>query len=133
MFVNLTAANDTIWHRGCTCKFLKLLLDKRMIRIIMEFVQKRSFSLTTGSEKESRLRRSEKCCLTGIGLGFLLHKIYTYNTQILINKKYASAVHLMLREPEEPEVGFKPRHDIEALRKKFTSRVAFFRKLAGSV
>ena len=98
----------------------------------MEFVQEKSFSLSTGSGKESRLRRFEKCCLTGIGLCLFLHKIYTYNLQSLINKKYAYAVDLALREPEDPEVGLKPRHDIEVLRKKLTSHVAFLRQLAGS-
>ena len=30
VFVNLTAAYDTVWHRGLTCKFLRLLPDKHM-------------------------------------------------------------------------------------------------------
>ena len=31
-------------HRGLICKLPKLLLDKHMIRIIMEFVRNRSFT-----------------------------------------------------------------------------------------
>ena len=38
IFVNLTAAYDTIWHRGLTCKLLRLLLDKHMVRMIIELV-----------------------------------------------------------------------------------------------
>ena len=36
VFFDLTAAYDTIWHRDLTCKLLKLLPDKHMVRIIME-------------------------------------------------------------------------------------------------
>ena len=57
MCVNLTAAYDIIWHRGLTCKLLKLLPDKHMVRMIMKIDWNRSFTLTTGDSKQSRLRR----------------------------------------------------------------------------
>ena len=57
VFVNLTAAYDTVWHRGVTCKLLRLLPDKHMVRIFMELVRNQSFTLTTGDSKQSRLRR----------------------------------------------------------------------------
>ena len=39
VFVNLTAAYDTVWHRGLTCKLMRLLPDKHMVvRMIMELV-----------------------------------------------------------------------------------------------
>ena len=38
VFVDLTAAYDTVWHRGLTCKLLRLLPDKHMVRMIMELV-----------------------------------------------------------------------------------------------
>ena len=44
VFVNLTAAYDTVWDRGLTCKLLILLPDKHMVRMIMELVQNRSFT-----------------------------------------------------------------------------------------
>ena len=44
VFVNLTAAYDTVWHRGLTCKLLRLLPDKHMVKIII-LVQNRSFTL----------------------------------------------------------------------------------------
>ena len=31
VFVNLTAAYDTFWHRGLTCKLLRVLPDKHMV------------------------------------------------------------------------------------------------------
>ena len=35
VFADLTAAYDTVWHRGLTCKLLKLLPDKHMVKMIM--------------------------------------------------------------------------------------------------
>ena len=32
VFVNLTAAYETVWHRGLTCKLLRLLPDKYMVK-----------------------------------------------------------------------------------------------------
>ena len=32
VFVDLIAAYDTVWHRGLTCKLLRLLPDKHMVR-----------------------------------------------------------------------------------------------------
>ena len=39
IFIDLTAAYDTVWHRGLTCKLLRLLPDKHMVKMIMELVQ----------------------------------------------------------------------------------------------
>jgi len=44
VFVDLTAVYDTVWHRGLTCKLLRLLPDKHMVRMIMEMVGNRSFT-----------------------------------------------------------------------------------------
>ena len=57
VFVNLTVAYDTVWHRGRTYKLLRLLPDKQMVKMIMELVRNRCFTLTTGDSKQSRLRR----------------------------------------------------------------------------
>ena len=57
VFVDLTAAYDTVWHLGLNCKMLKLLPNKHTIRMIIELVRNRSFTLTTGDSKQSRLRR----------------------------------------------------------------------------
>ena len=55
MFVNLTAAYDTLWHRGFTCKLLRLLPDNHMVQMITELVRNRSFTITTGDSKPSRI------------------------------------------------------------------------------
>ena len=58
VFIDLTAAYDTVWHRGLTCKLLRLLPDRNMVKMIMELVRNRSFTLTTSDSKQSRLRTS---------------------------------------------------------------------------
>ena len=57
VFVDLTAAYDTVWHRGLTCKLMRLLPDRHMVHMIMEMVSNRSVTLTTGNGQRSRLRR----------------------------------------------------------------------------
>jgi len=54
VFVNLTAAYDTVWHRDLTCKLLQLLPDRHMVDMIMEMVGNRSFTLTTGNGIRNR-------------------------------------------------------------------------------
>ena len=60
VFVDLTAAYETVWHRGLIYKFIRLLPDMHMVRMITEWVRNRSFALTTGNIKRSRLRHLEK-------------------------------------------------------------------------
>ena len=79
VFVDLTAAYDTVWHRGLTCKLLRLLPDKHMVRMIMELVRNRSFTLTTGDCKQSRLKRFQNGLPQGLVLASLLFNIYTYD------------------------------------------------------
>jgi len=55
VFVDLTAADDTVWHSVLTCKLLRLLPDRHMVHMIMEMVGNRSFTLTTGSGKNKHL------------------------------------------------------------------------------
>ena len=96
VFVDLTAAYDTIWHRGLTCKLLRLLPDKHMVRMIMELVRNRSFTLTTGDSKRSRLRRLKNGVPQGSVLAPLLFNIYTYDLSSMISRKFAYADDLAL-------------------------------------
>ena len=60
VFVDLTAAYDTVWHRVLTCKLLRLLPDRHMVKMIMELVSNRSFTPLNGSKKQSMLRHLKK-------------------------------------------------------------------------
>ena len=92
VFVDLTAAYDTVWHRGLTCKLLRLLPDNHMVRMIMELVRSRSFTLTTGDSKQTRLSRLKN----GSVLAPLLFNIYTYDFPSMISRKFAYADDLAL-------------------------------------
>ena len=96
VFIDLTAAYDTVWHRGLTCKLLRLLPDKHMVKMIMELVRNRSFTLTTGDSKQSRLRRLKNGVPQGSVLAPLLFNIYTYDLPSMISKKFAYADDLAL-------------------------------------
>ena len=67
-----------------------------MIRMIMELVQNRSFTLTTGDRKQSRLRRLKNGVLQGSVLAPLLFNIYTYDLPSIISRKFAYADDLAL-------------------------------------
>ena len=91
VFVDLTAAYDTVWHRGLTCKLLRLLPDKHMISMIKELVLNRSFIFTTDDSKRSRLRRLKNGVSPGLVLVLLLFKIYIHNLPSTTSRKYAYA------------------------------------------
>ena len=96
VFIDLTAAYDTVWHRGLTCKLLILLPDKHMAKMIIELVRNRSFTLTTGDSKQSRLRRLKNGVPQGSVLAPLLFNIYTYDLPSMISRKFAYADDLAL-------------------------------------
>ena len=96
IFGNLTAAYDTVSHRGLSCKLLRLLPDKDMVRMIMELVRNRSFTITTGDSKQSNLRRLKNGVPQGSVLAPLLFNIYTYDFPSMISRKFAYADDLAL-------------------------------------
>ena len=83
-------------HRGLTCKLLRLLSDKHMIRMIMELVRNRSFTLTTGDSNQSRLRRLRNGLPQGSVLARLLFNICTFDLPSMTSQKYAYADDLAL-------------------------------------
>ena len=91
IFINLTTAYDTVWHRGLTCKLLRLLPDKHMVRMIMELVRNQSFTLTTSDSKQSKLCHLKNSIPQGSVLAPLLFNIYMYNLPSMISRKFAYA------------------------------------------
>ena len=93
---HLPAAYDTVWHRGLTCKLLRLLPDKHMVQMIVELIPNRSFTLSISDSKRSRLRRLRNGFPQGSVLDPLLFNIYTYDLPSTISQKYAYADDLAL-------------------------------------
>ena len=67
-----------------------------MFQMIMKLVRSRSFTLTIGDSKQSRLRRLRNGLLQGSVLGSLLFNIYTYDLLSMTTQKYAYADDLAL-------------------------------------
>ena len=67
-----------------------------MVKMIMELVRNRSFTLTTSDSKQSRLRRLKNGVPQGSVLAPLLFNIYTYDLPSMISRKFAYADDLAL-------------------------------------
>jgi len=87
VFVDLTAAYDIVWHRGLTCKLLRLLPDRHMVHMITEMVGNRSFTLTTGNGQRSRLRLLKNGVPQESVLALLLFNIYISDLPTTISRK----------------------------------------------
>ena len=59
VFLDLTAAYDTVWHRVLHLKLLTIIPDRHMVGFIMEMLSKRSLVLHTSDGQHSRLRRMQ--------------------------------------------------------------------------
>ena len=78
VLLDLTAAYDTVWHRGLHLKLLRIIPDRHMVCFIMEMLSNRSFVVHTSDGQRSWLRRmmsrrvtsSHRCCLTSISAIF---------------------------------------------------------------
>ena len=91
VFVDLTAAYDTVWHRGLACKLLRVLPDRHIVSFIVELVRKRSFTLSTGNGALSRLRRLKNGVTQGSVLAPLLFNIYTHDLPVTVARKFIYA------------------------------------------
>ena len=93
VFIDLTAAYDTVWYRDLTCMLLPMLPDRHMVLMIMEMFGNRSFNLCPGIGNQSRLRHLKNGVQRGCGfvLALLLFNIYISDLPNTISRKYAYA------------------------------------------
>jgi len=91
MYVNLTGAFDTVWHRGLTWRLLQLLSDRHMVRMSTEMVDNRSFTLTTDNGKRNKLLRLKNGVPHGSVLAPLLFNIYISDLTTTVSRNYAYA------------------------------------------
>jgi hypothetical protein len=91
VFVDLTAAYDTVWHRGLYLKLLKIIPDVKLVRFIMTMMQNRSFFVVTSSGDRSRKRRLRNGLPQGSVLAPILYNIYTADFPETISRQYIYA------------------------------------------
>ena len=76
-----------------TCKLLRLLPDRRIFRLIMGLVDNRSFTLSTGNDKRSRLRRLKN----GVPHRSILAPFFSTSTSLItLSRNYAYANDLLI-------------------------------------
>ena len=75
-FIDLTPANDTVWHRGLRLKLKQSNQDRKMLSFIMETVSNRHFTLYTNDGKASHPRTFKNKVPQGFILAPYLFKIY---------------------------------------------------------
>ena len=95
--VDLTAAYDTVWHRGLPCKLLRLLPDKHMVWMIKEVIRNRTASrslLVTASK--AGLDVCETASHRNRSWSPLLFNIYTYDLPCMTSQMDAYADDLAL-------------------------------------
>ena len=96
VFVDLSAAYDTVWHRGLTLKMLSIIPSKDMVRMIMAMTSQRSFVVNfRGSSSRRRFLRNG--VPQGSVLAPVLFNIYTSDLPSTTSRKYIYADDIALQ------------------------------------
>uniref|UniRef100_A0A3B1IGG1 Reverse transcriptase domain-containing protein n=1 Tax=Astyanax mexicanus TaxID=7994 RepID=A0A3B1IGG1_ASTMX len=101
VFLDLTAAYDTVWLRGLHMKLLDTIPDKHMVSFIMEMLSNRSFRLHTSNGQSSRMRRLRNGVPQGSVLAPMLFNIYIHDLPLTTSRKYSYADDLGLSKDME--------------------------------
>ena len=79
VLLDLTAAYDTVWHRGLHLKLLQLIPERHIVNFIMEMLRNRRFTLHTSDGQRSRPRRLKN----GVPQGSVLAPCYSTPTSMI--------------------------------------------------
>ena len=96
VFVDLTAAYDTVWCRGLILKLLRMLPNRHMVRFISELISNHSVVVKTSDGQQSRLKRINNGVSQGSVLSPLLFNVYIADLSETNSKKYGYADDLAL-------------------------------------
>ena len=77
LFIDLTAACDTVWHEGLRVKLQRMLIFNHLISFIEELLYNRSFTLFTSDGQKIRFFGLKNDVSQGFVLAPTLYNIYT--------------------------------------------------------
>jgi len=100
VFVDLSAAYDTVWHRGLTLKLLTVIPSKDMVRMIMAMISQRSFVVDFRG-RQSRRRVLRNGVPQGSVLSPMLFNVYTHDLPLTVSQKYIYADDIALLHQEK--------------------------------
>ena len=86
---------------------IPFILDMHTVALIMQLVRNKSFTLTTSTGKQSRLRYHKNGVPQGLVLAPLLFNIYTYDLPVKVARKFAYADDLAILDYEIDWQAFK--------------------------
>jgi len=96
VFVDVTAAYDTVWHQGLAQKLLQTIPGRHLVRFIVNIISNRSFILKTSDGQCSRLRRLKNGVPQGSTLAPMLFNIYISDIPDTVSTQYGYADDLAL-------------------------------------
>ena len=91
VYIDLTAAYDTVWHRGLYLKLLQMIPNVKLVKFVMLKLQNRSFYVTTSSGEQSRNCQLRNSLPQGSVLTPILFNIYTADYPTTSASKYLYA------------------------------------------
>lgn len=120
VYIDLTAAFDTVWREGLLFKLLSIIPCNRIATLLNNMLCDRSFQIITGGSK-SRIRKLHNGLPQGSVLAPVLFSLYTSDIPPTMAKKYAYADDLALaaRHNTIEGAGNILTEDLTALRKYF--------------
>ena len=123
VFLDLTAAYDTVRHRGLHLKQLRTILDRHTVGFIREMLSNRRFVMHTSDGQRNRLRIMKNGVPHGSVLSPMLFNSYISDLPETTSRKYGNAddLAILLRRPSWREIE-------EGFNKDITILVEYLRK-----